>query len=243
MPSHFQQTYILVHGAWHGAWCWYKLAPLLRRQGHRVVAVDLPGHGRDRTPIKDISLDSYVDVVEHWLKKEEAPAIVVGHSMGGIVISQLAERYPDKIANLIYLAAYLIPNGQAMSQVARSDEDSLLIHNFERNEQEGTYVPKQSVIKAALYDDCDENDVELARCLITPEPMAPQRTPLSLTDANFGRVPRIYIETLNDKAISNAVQTMMYESIRCEKVFSLRSGHSPFLSAPEELASILLSGL
>lgn len=187
MPS----TFVLVPGSWHGAWCWYKIVSLLQRQGNKVVSLDLPGHGIDHTPIREITLDSYVDAVCRVLDGEPEGAILVGHSRGGIVISQAPERRPEKVKRLVYLAAYLIPNGQAMLPTALSDRGSLIGPNLEMNESEGWHMIKESALKSALYDDCSEEDVELARSLLAREPNAPLATPLSLTDPNFGRVPRV----------------------------------------------------
>ena len=232
---------MLVPGSWHGAWCWYKTVPLLEREGNKVIPLDLPGHGRDHTPIKEITLDSYVDAVCQVLDRERDGAILVGHSRGGIVISQAAERRPKKVKRLVYLAAYLIPNGQAMLPTALSDKDSLIGPNLEMNESEGWHMIKESALRSALYGDCSEEDVELARSLLTREPNAPLATPLSLTEEKFGRVPRVYIETLNDKGVSNSLQRSMCKFLPCEKVLSMRTSHSPFLSAPKELTSHLLS--
>jgi len=114
-------TYVLIHGSWHGGWCWDKLASLLIRQGHSVIAPDLPGHGKDRTPIFKITLQSYVDLVCELLDSQTAPVCLVGHSRGGIVISQAAELRPKKIQKLVYLAAFMLRNGETMIQWARQD--------------------------------------------------------------------------------------------------------------------------
>ena len=92
-------TYLLIHGAWHGAWCWYKVIPRLERAGHRVVAPDLPSLGIDRTPVAQISLDTWTDSICGLLDAQDEPVILVGHSRGGILISQAAEKRPEKIVS------------------------------------------------------------------------------------------------------------------------------------------------
>ncbi len=176
-------TFVLVPGSWHGAWCWYKIVLLLQREGNKVVSLDLPGHGRDHTPIKEITLDSYVDAVCRVLDQESEGVTLVGHSRGDIVISHAAERRPEKVKTLVYLAAYLIPNGQAMLPTAISDEGSLIGPNLEMNEAEGWHMIKESALRSALYADCDDEDVELACSPLTREPNAPLATPLALTEA------------------------------------------------------------
>ncbi len=85
---------VLVHGSWHGAWCWRDLTPRLQALGHRVVTLGLPGHGDDQTPPHAVTLQSYADRVGAALDEFNEPALLVGHSMGGIAISQAAEQHP-----------------------------------------------------------------------------------------------------------------------------------------------------
>ena len=236
-------TFVLVPGSWHGAWCWYKVISILREKGHDAVAVELPGHGRDHTPVSQIKLESYTSTVCEAVSGIASPVVLVGHSRGGIVISQAAERCPEKVQKLVYLAAFLIPNGEPMLPTALSDKDSLIVSNLEVNEKEGWHMLRRSAFREALYGDCDDKDVELASSLLTPEPNVPVATPLRLTEEKFGRVPRVYIETLNDRGLSNSLQRKMYQALPCEKVLSMNTSHSPFLSAPEELVSHLLSAV
>jgi pimeloyl-ACP methyl ester carboxylesterase len=234
-------TYILIPGSWHGAWCWHKVIPLLQKQGHRVITPDLPGHGKDYRDPATVTLKDYTDCVGGILNQLSEPAILVGHSRGGIVLSQTAEYFPQKINTLVYLCAFLIPNRQPMVATALSDKNSLIGPNLIFNEEKGWHMLKEEAFKDALYGDCSEEDLALAKSLLTPEPNAPIGTPLQLTDENFGRVPKVYIECLNDRGISPAVQKQMYTATPCQQVLSLNSSHSPFLSMPGALAEKLLT--
>jgi pimeloyl-ACP methyl ester carboxylesterase len=117
-------TFVSVHGGWNGGWCWEKVVPLLEEAGHEVEAPDLPGLGEDRTPLPKVSLQGYADRICQVLEAQPEPVVLVGHSSGGIVISQAAEQRLDKVKLLVYLAAILLqPTGYfpcSLAHVLRS---------------------------------------------------------------------------------------------------------------------------
>lgn len=233
-------TFVLVHGSWHAGWCWHKIAARLERAGHRALAPDLPGHGRDRRPLAGITLADYVQCVTDVLDREHEPVTLVGHSRGGIVISQTAEARPDKVRALVYLAAFLVPHGGTALELALSDRDSLVLPNLHVDRAGGFDMLAERAYRKALYADCSDDDIALARLLLTPEPSAPAATPLRLSDANYGRVPRIYIELTLDRAVSVTLQRRMVEGMPCREVRSLHTSHSAYFSAPDELTNHLL---
>lgn len=234
-------TYVLIHGAWHGGWCWDKVVPLLRKKGHKVEAPDLPGHGKDKTPIREVSLQGYADRVCKVLDAQSEPVILLGHSMGGIVISQTAEYRPEKIKTLVYLTAFLLQNGEFMLQVGGGDTEALVLPNLVMAEDQSFATVKEEAIKQVFYGDCSDEDVSRAKKLLVPQAAAPFGTPINITEKNFGRIPRVYIECLRDRAISPSVQKKMYETLPCRKVVSMDTSHSPFFSAPEALVDHLVS--
>lgn len=232
-------TFVLIHGAWHGAWCWDKVKPLLERAGHRVVAPDLPGHGQDKLPTAQVTLQAYADRVCEVLDAEPEPVVLVGHSMGGAVITQTAEQRPGKIRRLVYVAGMLLQDGQAvMDQRA---PESLVAQNVQVSEDRVFTWVRPEALKPTFYADCPDADVERARALLVHQALAPIATPVHTTPGRFGRVPRVYIECLQDKAIPNFVQKRMFAALPCERVFSLDTSHSPFFSAPDALVAQLLS--
>lgn len=234
-------TFVLIHGAWHGAWCWYKVAPLLEAKGHTVVTPDLPGHGDDLTPVGDVTLDAYVQRVCKVIDAQQEPVILLGHSMGGIVITQTAEERPDRIAALVYLTAFLLPNGKCSSDYADRDLDRLLPSNLIEGEDGVSTTVRQEALKEIFYQDCPDEDVALARERLTPQAKAPRLTPMRTTDERFGRVPRFYIECTADNALAPELQRELYTQLPCRQVISMNSGHSPFFSQPEALARHLVS--
>lgn len=229
--------FVLVHGAWHGGWCWYKVVPLLEKEGHQVEAPDMPGHGRDKTPISEVTFEAYVQRVCGILDAQSEPVILVGHSWGGHIITQVAEYRPEKIKLLVYLTAFLVASGEPMLQLGN---ESILMPNVIVSEDQSYTTVRADAIKEIFYDDCSDEDVALAKLLLVPQARV-SLAPLKTTEQNFGRIPRVYIECLQDKTIAPSRQKEMYTRLPCQKVISMNTSHSPFFSAPEELVAYLTS--
>lgn len=234
-------TYVLVHGAWHGSWCWDKVVPLLEKEGHTVVTPDLPGHGADTTPIDQVTLQAYADRVCSVLDAQSEPVILVGHSMGGVVITQAAEYRPEKIDTLVYLTAFLLRNGEVLLQVAEDDAEALVLRNLIMAQDQSYATVKTAAAKDMFYGDCGDEDVAKAISLLCPQAAAPLATAVKTSEENYGGVRRLYISCLQDRAITPACQEQMYIALPCEQVITMDTSHSPFFSAPEELARHLLA--
>lgn len=235
-------TFILIHGAWHGGWCWYKVVPLLEKKGHIVLAPDLPGHGRDKTPLSAVSPQAYVDRVCQLIDAQREPVILVGRRLGGTVVTtQTAEYRPDKIQTLVYVAARLLRNGESSLSAAEGDTESLLLPNLVFAPDRSSATVREEALKEVFYGDCSDADVALAKLLVVPQAVAPLTTPVYTSEENFGRLPRVYIECLRDQALPPAVQQKQYAALSCQKVISMETSHSPFFSAPEELVKHLIA--
>lgn len=227
-------TFVLVSGAWHGAWCWQRLVPLLRSRGHRVIAPDLLGMGRDPTPIGEVTLSRWVDQIVELIAAEKAPVILVGHSRGGIIISEVAERIPERIDRLVYLTAFLLPANATLATFARA-----LPNRVPATPIQGGSVLNLNDAIERFYNTTPKRWIEVAQQSVGPEPTAPSNTALKISEHRFGLVPRAYIECRQDKAIPLSVQRSMQRVLPCNPVIALNTDHSPFLSAPRELAHAL----
>jgi pimeloyl-ACP methyl ester carboxylesterase len=232
-------TFLLVHGAWHGAWCWAKLIPALEARGHKAVAIDLPGHGKDKTHLKDVTLETYGKAVADAAARLPERPFVVGHSMGGAVIAATAERAPEAMRGLVFLCAFLPQNGDVMFALAAGDAKSMIA---------GALIPSAdglatsfnpSVLRDAFYADCSDADIEAAKAQLSPQAVAPLAAAITLTAARFGSVPRDYIICEQDRAISAGFQREMLKATPCARIAELATSHSPFFSAPEKLADVL----
>ncbi len=240
-------TFVLVHGASHGSWCWDKVVPLLAAQGHESIAVDLPGntYGELDVPPGQVTLKSYTDHVCDVLDDLDEPVVLVGHSLGGLTITQTAEYRPDKIKSLVYLTALLFPDGQAMRPVESRDPEAVKA-GLERDSwtvsDDLSYITfNEDSVWDRFYNDCSDDDFAWAQTMLVPQPSGPLMDPMKTTLENYGRVPKVYIECELDGALPLAYQREMQANVPCGRTIIMNTGHSPFLSAPQELAGHLMS--
>jgi pimeloyl-ACP methyl ester carboxylesterase len=234
-----QYNFVLVHGAWHGAWTWYELEYELIKAGNTVINIDLPGHGTDTTNPGTVTLTDYQTAIVRVLDSLDSPAILVGHSMGGIAISMAAEARPSKVSKLVYLAAFLLQNDSSMIGAASSDTESMILPALRPNPQKGIIDLDRSYIKDIFYSEATEKYTILSEKLLRPEPLLPIVTPISISDTAYGTVRRFYIETKYDRAITPSKQAQMYTAMPCEEVYTLHSDHSPFFSMAVNLKNVL----
>jgi pimeloyl-ACP methyl ester carboxylesterase len=230
--------FILVHGGAHGGWCWDKLVPELRKRGHRVVAPDLPGMGADRTPLKQLSLAGWGEFIASLLRESERPAVLVGHSRGGPVIGEAAERAPEAVLGLVYLSAIMIPAGMT-TMAAFAEQPKDLMDSATMTPDGLGFVLDREVARRCFYHRASEADAEAALDRLCPEPIAPNQAPMTVTAERWGALPRAFIECLDDRALPLALQRNLQKVLPCDPVVTLDSDHSPFLCMPAQLASHL----
>ena len=234
-----KETYVLIHSAWLGGWQWENVANMLKENGHTVITPDLPGHGSDKTPPKNITMDNYVETITNILDKQEKPVILVGHSFNGITISRTAELRPNKVKSLVYLTAFLLPNGASFFNAVQGVKGSKAVDNFYLSEDKTYALVKEDEIQGAFAHDIPKETFNRAKPHIVPEPSAPLMYTLEITEKNYGKIPKYYIECTEDKAIPLEVQKTMYNG-NVLKVYSIKSSHTPNFSQPKKVANILL---
>jgi len=229
--------FVLVHGAWLGAWCWDDIAKDFRSAGHEVYVPDLPGHGDDQTPVPAITLESYVDALAPLVAEG---SVVVGHSMAGIVISSLAERIPEAIASLIYVAAYLLQSGESIVGVSATATDSLVGPNMVPAADWSTISIRPEAIEEVFAADAPPSAIERLHSCARPEPAGPFNAPILVTPEKFGTVRRCYVRTSKDRAVTPRLQDAMLAKTPCAEVITMNTSHTPFFAAPAELTATLI---
>lgn len=234
-------TIMLVHGACHGGWCWERLVPLLEATGHRVLTPDLPGRGANGAPgWWRWTLQDYANAIVDAARQEGGPVIAVGHSMGGQVISGAAETAPELFERLVYLAAFLATSGESIVSMAGMNTGSDIAQATDTSLLKGLMTITPESARPVFYGDCSDTDFEWAGPQLVPEPLRPSFGKLTLSE-RFQSVPRSYIRCAQDRALSVQFQDRMIERQPCERVVTLESSHSPFLSMPQQLADALLT--
>jgi len=232
-------TIALVHGAFEDSQVWQGVEAKLKSDGYPVIAVELPGRpGAPMSPA-DVSLDLYRDTILKALANTTHPAVLVGHSFGGITISAVAEAAPEKVKTLVYVAAYLPRDGDSLVSMAQQDPDAKIGPELQIKKEQGIAVVNYAA-RADLF--ANDGPPQLRAALpdkILDEPLAPLATPVHLTQARFGRVDKVYVHTSKDQVISPAFQAKMVAATPVRASFTLPTGHTPFLTDPAGLVKAI----
>lgn len=229
--------YVLVNGAMHGAWCWSRLTDCLGSRGIDSVAVELPGHG---TRVDELAtLASYRDAVIDVVDQGD---ILVGHSMGGYVITLAADVALDRIGGLIYLAAAVPEEGRSITDTTSLGDVGLDKHvDLVETAANSQCFIMRDVESTAEYfcHDCSAADQRWAFEHLTPQPLAPQAEPIHLARFWESTVPRSYIACAQDHLFSPEIDRRLMDRLGVESPVVVNTSHSPFLSRPAELADAL----
>lgn len=224
---------VLVHGAWHGAWCWDHVAARLRAEDIPVVAIDLPGHGASSAPLGDLSVDA--TALRGVLDGLDA-AVVCGHSYGGAVIGEGAAGHPA-VRHLVYVAAIVLDVGESCvaSVTAVEPTDASALVDGMRAGDDGTVTLDPAAAADVLYHDCSPHDVARALALLSAQRMDSLQTPA--TAAAWRDIPTTYALCTADRAIPAALQRSF--AVRASEVVEWPTSHSPFFSRPELVTTLL----
>lgn len=234
------KNFVLIAGSWQGAWVWSDVRSHLEARGHTVKVIELPAHGEDQTPPQDVSMDVYRDKVVDQIRSMSGQVVLVGHSMAGIIISSVSEKIPSRIEKLIYIGAILPANGQSLLDLASTDTQAVLGRSIIPSEDNLTL----DVVHDRITDIfCQDGSIAMRRLILEKfrlEPAIPFADKVTLTDDNFGKVRKYFIHTELDSAVGIDLQKRMVTAAGEVKTYSLRSGHSPHLTMPARLTSLLV---
>ncbi len=231
--------FVLVHGAFSGGWTWEPVTAALQAAGHAVAAPDLPGSGDDATPAEEVTLDGYAQRIVEALKDGDEPAVLVGHSMGGVAITHAAGLAPELIAKLVYVCAFLPSDGKGLLDMTQLPEgaDDQIQANLIIEPPTGRLT--DDGMRLAAYNNTPEAQIVAALPRHRPQPLAPMATPVA-RGAGFDDIPRAYVICNRDQSIPPPLQRrMIADDGHVSEIFELDTDHAPMLSATDDLVGIL----
>jgi pimeloyl-ACP methyl ester carboxylesterase len=238
--------FLLIHGANGGAWVWDDVIAGLAAAGHEATAIDLPGQGDDTTPLADITLYRYGDAICDALAAGDGPAVLCGHSMGGMAITQAAGQRPDLVVRLVYVTAFCPQPGESLIDITRKPEaagDSVQANLVVSGDPPVATMAPEAAREAVMHCATDEQ-AAYAAARRAPQPVIPFTQPFELAPERaeaFRALPRAYISCLQDRAIRPAIQKAMYTAAGCDPVIELDTDHSPWLTRTAELVDALVT--
>ena len=222
---------VLVHGAWHGAWCWSALQVELDSRGIPSLAIDLPGHGASTEPLGDLAGDAAA--VSSLVASIGRPIVLVGHSYGGAVISEMAA--PRNVTHLVYIAAFVTDIGESVISLSASlpQDPTALSDAIVIGDGVTTVVADRA--HDTFYGHCDPVVTAAHIARLCPQPIATVVQPA--TNASWRHIASTYVRCTADAAVALSNQDVM--AARCTHVETLDADHSPFASMPAETAEII----
>jgi pimeloyl-ACP methyl ester carboxylesterase len=239
-------TFILIHGAWQGAWAWETIIPRLKACGHDAIAVDLPGNGHNLMPPAEVNLDSYAAHIVDIIDAKTTPIVMVGHSSGGTAAAQACELRPERVALAIFLAAFLLPDGMSVLEFYEQNLEPWMkgAHSRVSYDSEGllSRIDPASAVEV-FYHKANRELAEAAARRLTPHPEGGRRSKMKLSIGRFGSVPKVYIEALSDRSVHLPLQRKMQAMSPCLAVYSLDSDHAPQLSDPDTLVTLFMKAV
>lgn len=232
------KTFVLLHGAWHGGWCWHKLTPLLRAQGHVVYTPTQTGLGeRSHLLSRDITIDTFVQDVVNVLEWEDLhDVILVGHSFAGVPITGAADRVPQRIRHLVYLDSLIIENGQTPFDMLPPEAVSAR-RKLAQESSGGLSIPVPS---SAAFNVTDPQDAAWLQAKCTPHPLSTWESKLQLNNSVVGNgLPATYVAVRPHYPTLGSVRTFA-QAQKGWNYVELDAGHDAMVTSPEPLAELLL---
>ncbi len=231
------KTYLLLHGAMRGAWLWHKVVPLMEKGGARAIAHDLPGHGKRAADRPGVNMSAYIDDVLSYIRKQNlSDLILVGHSMSGIVITKVAEEVPERIRHLVYLAAVVPQDGDALADLLTKERQESL-RKLEGKARE-LFGPIDA-LRPNYFTDQTGADQDFYLKQLTPQPLAVFFEKIPLKKFYGLKIPRTYVMGLRDRALPPDL-TRGFAARLGVKPVEIDAGHDMMVVKPEEVARTLI---
>jgi len=239
-------TFVLIHGAWAASWVWDSLRAVLQDQGHAVITPDMPGNSRNPATPEQFNMQGCVAQVQVCCAQVSGPLIIVGHSGGGVIATQVAETMAERVAGVAYIAGMMLPSGLGFAELSDEAQKQhpqaagIWPHLQWSADRQSSTVPPQAVCEVFLQDLPHEQAMAAAQHFC-PQPEGTRALIADWTPERFGRLPRLYIEATQDRSVVLPAQRRMQQLVPGAEVVSLETGHVPQVTATDAVAEALLA--
>jgi pimeloyl-ACP methyl ester carboxylesterase len=235
---------VLIHGAWASGWAWEPLLPHLNSSDTQCHVINLPdSESYDASLQSQVGIKEYTSQVLKVITEIDGPVWLIGHSGGGLTATAVAEKIPNKIAGLIYVAGMMLPSGMSFTElcqtVSKKGIDTQGIAPYLQNTQYGTEVKEEGIREIFLHD-ATEQAIKLAKENMVVQPNASRVISINWTPEGVGSIPKYYIIAERDRSLVPDVQQEMIKRVSPNAVVSLNCGHFPQIVVPEQLAKVIV---
>lgn len=237
--SHDPHTFVLIHGAWHGGWCWVKVARRLRALGHDVYTPSLTGLG-DRAHLlsREITLETHIADVTSLIESEELERVtLVGHSYAGMVVTAVADRMRQRLQSVVFVDAVVPKPGESWSSTHSRETIAARIAAAEQSSA-GVSLPVPSADAMGIHD---ADDAARANRRFTPHPFGTYQSPLHFSLPVGGGLPRVFVDCINPPLATIAASRQRVRTERGWIIHELATGHDPMITEPASLTALLLA--
>lgn len=232
-------TYLFIHGAFHGGWCWSKIKTILEKEENIVLAPDLPGCGKDTTDRTNVTLQTYTDFIMSLIEKSNLTnLIIVAHSMGAATAAIITEKFPARIKKVVFIAGTLIDNECIFDVIPPERKEQYL--KLAKERKDNSVPVSQAIVREHFLNGCDEKTIEYALKNLTPQAIGTYTTKISLAEFKTLNIPSAYIVCTKDLVVpKEKTQTYLERLTKNNKILQIESSHEPMLEKPKELVKLL----
>lgn len=236
-----KKQFILIHGAWHGGWCWDGVIRELEKAGHSALAPTMPGHHQKDDRSK-ICLNDYIEKIMATLEKAEGQVVLAGHSSAGFLVQSVAAKIPEKIDHLIFNNAFILPDGKCQFDIVPPDVAQGMTRAAKASPDNCVPVMEDFIRNTLMADAPVEKQDELISRLV-PQPLALFTTPVSIDGFDKGGFKKTVLFCKKDISLPEGAYLGMAQGLGEHDLIELDLGHEGLFTHADQVAEGLLKAI